>query len=203
MERNILNLLRRPNYTPLNAAELRAKLGLARNQQRELERVLGQLERRGQIARVKQGDRYALPLDADLVPGRIRMNRQGVGFLDPDDPKISELRVPADATATAMHGDHVLVRRDTVPRRKRGDLKEAGGRVVRVLESARTQLVGLRMEALDQPGDRVQQLEVARDLGVDLRPQDLPRADPGAPVPGAGSWPSLCGHKSADSREGD
>lgn len=142
MERKILNQLQRPNYTPLNAAELRAKLGLARNQQRELERVLGQLERRGQIARVKQGDRYALPLDADLVPGRIRMNRQGVGFLDPDDPKIPEMRVPPDATATAMHGDHVLVRRDTLPRQKARDREAASGRVVRILENARTQLVG-------------------------------------------------------------
>ena len=142
MEPKILNLLRRPNYTPLNAAELRAKLGLARNQQRELEQVLAQLERRGQIARVKQGDRYALPLDADLVPGRIRMNRQGVGFLHPDDPKIPEMRVPQDATATAMHGDRVLVRRDTGPQRKGHKPEEVTGRVVRVLESARTQLVG-------------------------------------------------------------
>jgi ribonuclease R len=142
MENRILTLLRRPNYTPLNAAELRSKLGLARNEQRELEHVLRQLERRGQIARVKQGERYALPLDADLVPGRIRMNRQGVGFLTPDDPKIPAIRVPPDATATAMHGDHVLVRRDAVPRRRGQEPAEVTGRVVRVLESARTRLVG-------------------------------------------------------------
>ena len=142
MENRILTLLRRPNYTPLNAAELQSKLGLARSQQRELEHVLRQLERRGQIARVKQGERYALPLDADLVPGRIRMNRQGVGFLTPDDPKIPAIRVPPDATATAMHGDHVLVRRDAVPRRRGQEPAEVTGRVVRVLESARTRLVG-------------------------------------------------------------
>ena len=142
MEARILKLLRRPNYTPLNAVELRARLGLARNQQPELERVLGQLERHGQIARVNQGDRYALTLDADLVPGRIRMNRQGVGFLQPDDPKIPAIRVSPDATATAMHGDHVLVRRDALPRHGRREPEEVTGRVVRVLESARTQLVG-------------------------------------------------------------
>ena len=143
MENKILNLLRRPNYTPLNAAELRPKLGLPPSQQKQLEQVLGQLERRGQIARVKQGNRYALPVDADLVPGRIRMNRAGVGFVQPDDPKFPTIRVSFDGTATAMHGDHVLVRREVsarVPRRP--EATEPTGRVLRVLERARTQLVG-------------------------------------------------------------
>ena len=139
----ILNLLKRPNYTPLNATELRAQLGLRRSQQRELEHVLAQMEREGQIARIKQGNRYALPLAADLVPGRIRMNRAGVGFVEADDPKLPTIRVPQDATSTAMHGDRVLVRRDVLARipRRPGPV-EPTGRVVRVLERARTQLVG-------------------------------------------------------------
>ena len=142
MEEKILNLLGRPDYTPLNASELLAQLGL-RNDQGRLERVLAQMERSGQIARVKQGNRYALPVDADLVPGRIRMNRQGVGFLQPDDPKFPSIRIPHDATATAMHGDHVLVRMDVSPRvHGREKPGETSGRVVRVLERARTQLVG-------------------------------------------------------------
>src|SRR3989442_4913751 len=116
MEDKILQLLKRPDYTPLNVTELLARLGLARNQQRHLEHVLAQMERAGEVARIKQGNRYGLPLDADLVPGRIRMNRQGVGFLQPDDPKMTSIRIPQDGTATAMHGDHVLVRRDVFPR---------------------------------------------------------------------------------------
>jgi len=143
MEQKILNLLNRANYTPLNAAELRAQLGLRSSQLRELEHVLARLERSGQIARIKQGNRYGLPLAADLVPGRIRMNRAGVGFLQADDPKIPTIRIPQDATSTAMHGDHVLVRRDVLPRiPRRNERDEATGRVVRVLERARTQLVG-------------------------------------------------------------
>src|SRR5256885_9971362 len=120
MEDRILGLLKRPDYKPLNVQELQAQLSIPRNKERELERGLAQLERSGQIARIKQGSRYALPLDADLIPGRIRMNRQGVGFLQPDDPNQTAIRVPSDATATAMHGDHVLVRRDSVPRTGHG-----------------------------------------------------------------------------------
>lgn len=143
MEEKILGLLRRPNYTPSNAAELLGRLGLRRSQQRELEHVLARLERSGQIARIKQGNRYGLPLAADLVPGRIRMNRQGVGFVQADDPKFPTIRVPFDATSTAMHGDHVLVRRDVLPRLpRRQGAEEVTGRVVRILERARTQLVG-------------------------------------------------------------
>ena len=143
MEDKILSLLNRPNYTPQNVAELRAQLGFRQSQQRELEHVLARLERTGQIARIKQGNRYALPLAADLVPGRIRMNRAGVGFLQADDPKVPTIRVAQDATSTAMHGDHVLVRRDVLPHiPRRNERDEATGRVVRVLERARTQLVG-------------------------------------------------------------
>jgi ribonuclease R len=143
MEDKILDLLKRPDYTPLDSAELRARIGLRRDRQRELEQLLARLERSGQIARIKAGNRYGLPLAADLVPGRIRMNRAGVGFVQPDDPKLPTIRVAYDATATAMHGDHVLVRRDVLARvPRRPEATEPTGRVVRVLERARTQLVG-------------------------------------------------------------
>src|ERR1051325_7574846 len=143
MEQQILDLLNHRDYAPLNAAEMLARLGLARNKQHELEQVLARLERAGRVARIKQGNRYALPREADLVPGRIRMNRQGVGFLEADDPKIPTIRIPPDATATAFHGDHVLVRRDVAPRfRGQQEPREPSGRVVRVLERARAQFVG-------------------------------------------------------------
>ena len=143
MEQRILNLLNRANYTPLNAAELRVRLELRGSQLRELEHLLARLEREGQVARIKHGDRYALSQAADLVPGRIRMNRQGVGFLQADDPKVPTIRIGPDATSTAMHGDRVLVRRDVRPHVPRPRAtEEPTGRVVRVLERARTQLVG-------------------------------------------------------------
>src|SRR5256885_11840290 len=76
MEEKILSLLSRPDYSPLNISELMRELGLPRNQQPKLERVLRQLERSGKIARIKKGGRYALPLEADLIPGRIRMRSE-------------------------------------------------------------------------------------------------------------------------------
>jgi len=143
VEEKILELFHRQNYTPSNVQELLLQLGIPRTQQRRLEHSLVRLERAGQIARIKQGNRYALPLEADLIPGRIRMNRQGVGTLQPDDPKIPAIRIPHDATATALHGDHVFVRKDIVPRKlKRGFADEPTARVIRILERARKEIVG-------------------------------------------------------------
>src|SRR6266852_1252945 len=112
LEQKIIELLRRPDYTPLNLPALSSRLGLPRDAQRDLERALARMERAGDIARLKQGNRFGLPLEADLVPGRIRMNRQGAGTLQPADPKIAPIRIEHDATSTAMHGDRVLVRRE-------------------------------------------------------------------------------------------
>jgi ribonuclease R len=142
MEEQILGLLRQPDYSPLNLPELGRALRLSQQDTRKLERILNALERSGQVARIKKGDRYALPIEADLIPGRIRMNRQGVGTLQPTDPKLQAIRIPPDATSTAMHGDRVLVRRDARPHHRGEPGRETTGRVVRVLEPAHKQLVG-------------------------------------------------------------
>src|SRR5690242_6811398 len=111
MEEAILKLLGRKDYSPLNVPELLGGLGLLPNQQQELQHALRELERSGQTTRTK-GNRYILSNEADLVPGTIRVNRQGKGFLQPDDPAVREIVVPESATSTALHGDRVLVRRD-------------------------------------------------------------------------------------------
>ena len=63
------------------------------------------------------------------------MNRAGKGFLQPDDSAIKEIAIPENATLTALHEDHVLVRRD------RPESKNTGT-VIRVLKRRRTKIVG-------------------------------------------------------------
>ena len=140
MEEKILKLLGRADYRPSNVPELLRRLGLSANQQQELQKVLRGLETNGQIVRTK-GNRYIQSREADLVPGVIRMNRQGKGFLQPEEPGIQEIVVPENATSTALHGDRVLVRRDVKP----GVSQQPGectGSVVRILERKRAQIVG-------------------------------------------------------------
>ena len=72
MEQQILKLLGRKDYIPLNVPELLRTLGQPPNRQQELQRVLRALEQQGRIARIK-GNRYIVPREADLIPGKIRM----------------------------------------------------------------------------------------------------------------------------------
>jgi ribonuclease R len=100
------------------------------------------LEQVGQVARIK-GNRYIQPREADLIPGRIRMNRQGKGFLQPDDTGLKEIAISESATGTALHEDRVLVRRDVRAKGLRsGDAQTETGEVVRILQRRRTQIVG-------------------------------------------------------------
>jgi ribonuclease R len=142
MEEEILKLLGREDYAPANVPELLRLLRWPPNRQQQLQQTLRQLEQAGRITRTK-GNRYIQSREADLVAGRIRINRQGKGFLIPDDTTLKEIMVPESATGTALHEDRVLVRREVRPRGSRDDgAAQETGSVIRVLERKRTQVVG-------------------------------------------------------------
>ena len=142
MKDQIVRLLDQKDYVPANVPELLRLLRLPPHRQQLLQGALRELEQSGRIARIK-GNRYIQPREADLIPGRIRMNRQGKGFLQPDDAGLKEIAIPEGATGTALHEDRVLVRRDVRPKGLRSGAVEADtGTVVRILERRRTQMVG-------------------------------------------------------------
>ncbi len=142
MNENILKLLSRNDYRPSNVPELLKRLGLPPYEQQSLQQALRVLEKNGEIVRTK-GNRYIVSREADLVPGVLKINRQGKGFLQPDQPGSQEIVVPESATSTALHGDRVLVRRDVKPQGLRhGSPDDLTGTVVRILERKRAQIVG-------------------------------------------------------------
>ena len=140
MNELIIRLLEQKDYVPLSGENLRRHLRVPPDREPEFERTLRKLERDGQIVRIK-ADRYVRTSDADLIPGRIRMNRAGKGFLQPDDTGLKEIAIAESATGTALHEDRVLVRRDVRRKNFRPDDQETGT-VVRILERKRTQIVG-------------------------------------------------------------
>jgi ribonuclease R len=86
--------------------------------------------------RVRKG-RYAVPGRINLIVGRLQVTRGGHGFVIPDSGG-DDLFVRASNLGNAYDGDHVAAR---VERRPRGQNPE--GSIVRVLERARTRVVGL------------------------------------------------------------
>ena len=142
MKEALLKLIEQKKYVPSNVPELLRLLRLPSHLQQDLQQALRELERTGLLVRIK-GNRYVLPREADLMPGRIRMNRQGRGVVVPDDSSLEEIAIPESATGTAMHEDHVLVRRDVPFRSPRpGEKVQPTGSVLKVLERHRTRIVG-------------------------------------------------------------
>jgi ribonuclease R len=136
----ILGLLRRKDYRPLNKIDIARKLGLTGAEGVALRKSLRELERAGEIARIRK-NRYVLPAEADLVTGKLSIHQAGYGFLTSEMPGQPDVFVAAENTGTAMHGDRVVARmsQDEPYGRIKGRRE---GRVIRILERAHDTIVG-------------------------------------------------------------
>ncbi len=136
----ILAILASPDYRPLDKSELARALGRKSGVRMALNQVLRDLERSGEIARIRK-NRYVLPAEADLVTGTLSIHQNGYGFLITEKPGQPDIFVAAENTGTAMHGDRVVVRitRDQPYARTKGRQE---GRVIRILERAHDTIVG-------------------------------------------------------------
>src|SRR6202011_5267475 len=131
LRQRLLALLRDREYRPLDKVELAPKLGLKANQRVALRKELHELERSGEIARIRM-NRYVLPSEADLVAGTLSIHQAGYGFLVTEKSGEPDIFIAAENTGTAMHGDRVVARiiRDAAPRRRTDGGARAEGRVI-------------------------------------------------------------------------
>src|SRR5437899_6403469 len=136
----VLALLARKDYRPLNKIDIARELGLTGTQRNALRKTLRELERAGAIARIRK-NRYVLPAEADLVAGKLSIHQAGYGFLIPETPRQPDIIIAAEDIGTAMHGDRVVARisRDSPDDRIKGRRE---GRVIRILERAHDTIVG-------------------------------------------------------------
>jgi ribonuclease R len=136
----VLALLARKDYRPADKTDIARKLGLTASERVTLRKTLRELERAGQIARIRE-NRYVLPAEADLIAGKLSIHQAGYGFLTPETPGEPDVFIAAENIGTAMHGDRVVARisRDTPHERIKGRRE---GRVIRILERAHDTIVG-------------------------------------------------------------
>ncbi len=129
---------------PLKPKELARAFDIPAGAYREFKELLRELEDRGELYRVKKG-RYGPPEKLNLVVGQLRVVKSGHGFVIPE-AKGDDVFVSGRDMDTALHGDKVVVRIERM--RRHGGGQRPGvpggpeGRVIKVLERARTELVG-------------------------------------------------------------
>jgi ribonuclease R len=136
----LLALLSRKDYRPLNKDEIARKLGVTGKTRVALRKNLRDLERAGEIARIRK-ERYVLPAEADLVTGKLSLHPSGYGFLTSEKPGEQDIFIAAENVGTAMHGDRVVARISPEP--PSGRIKgRREGRIIRILERAHDTIVG-------------------------------------------------------------
>jgi ribonuclease R len=135
---DILEALRRKGARILSFTDLADALGVPEERRDELRASLDDLERRGEIARVR-GEKYSAIEFSNLVAGRITVRPEGFGFVLVEDGE--DLFVPRPGMHGALDGDTVLAREERSRGRGR-DSERRSGVVVRVLERARDRVVG-------------------------------------------------------------
>ena len=136
----LLALLSRKDYQPLNKIEIARKFGVSGRARVALRKTLRDLERAGEIARIRK-DRYVLPAEADLITGKLSVHPAGYAFLTSEKPGLPDVFIAAENVGTAMHGDRVVAR--ISPESPAGRIKgRREGRVIRILERAHDTMVG-------------------------------------------------------------
>jgi ribonuclease R len=143
LKQAILRLLSAPKYRPLDKVELGKALGRKSGVRMDLNQTLKELEREGEIARIRK-NRYVLPAEADLVTGLLHVHQAGYAFLTREKGDQQDLFISAENTGTAMHGDRVVARitRDERYANAKGGSARAEGRIIRILERAHDTIVG-------------------------------------------------------------
>ena len=137
----ILRLIRDPKYRPLDKIEIANALGYGAAQRNEVRRTLRDLEKEGEIARIRK-NRYVQPDTADLVTGTLSVHEAGYSFLTNEKQGQADLFIAAENTGTAMHGDRVVARIIRGAEFSRARTPRAEGRVIRILTRANETIVG-------------------------------------------------------------
>ncbi|MFH0255948.1 ribonuclease R [Vibrio rumoiensis] len=134
----ILEFLKQANI-PMNRNDLFEALNLKGEDEYEgLRRRLRAMERDGELIFTRR-QCYALPEKIDLIKGTVIGHRDGFGWVRPEGSvgKDNDVLLPHHQMRTVIHGDYVLVQPNGEDKRGRKE-----GRLVRILEARKTNLVG-------------------------------------------------------------
>ncbi len=136
----VVRHLRERAERPLRAKDIARALGVEAREYAAFKRLLRDLEEQGRVYRARKG-RYAVPDRINLAVGILQVTQSGKGFVVQENEE-GDVFIPASRLGNAYDGDRVIAR---IERRRRGWNPE--GSIVKVLERARSQMVGVYRRA--------------------------------------------------------
>ncbi|MBG0789499.1 MAG: ribonuclease R [Desulfovibrionaceae bacterium] len=116
---------------PLSRAEIIRQLKLKKRDKSVVRELLQELVRDGKLIRIRRA--FGLAEAMRCVTGRLEIQRQGFGFVVPEDGRRNDIFVNQRDLNDAWHGDKVVV--SVIGEARRG--RNAEGRIVRILERGR------------------------------------------------------------------
>ena len=116
---------------PMSRAEVIRRLKLKKKDKAVVKDLLKELVQKGKLVRIRRG--YGLAEAMHCITGRLEIQRQGYGFVVPEDSRRKDVFVNQRDLNDAWHGDRVVV---SVVGEPRGG-RNAEGRIVRILERGR------------------------------------------------------------------
>jgi ribonuclease R len=130
---SILFSLRNKTSKPLSLKEISRSLGIARDEQRSLRRILRSLIKSGDLYKTRSGF-YGLVESMNLVTGVFEAHRDGYGFVIPEKSGERDLFIPPRKTMGSMSGDRVVVRVERPEKRE--------GSIIKILDRSQRKVVG-------------------------------------------------------------
>ncbi len=134
----VMELFRKPGYTPMTAPEIAEAMKIGGAGRRALAQLLQQMVANGEIVMIRK-TRYTLGAPADLVTGRIEIKRSGAGYLTESGQSFG-VAIERGEIGTALPGDLVVVR--LAPPRPGAPEWQRYGSVIRIVERAKRVVVG-------------------------------------------------------------
>lgn len=131
----IVELMKDPIYKPMKLKELCMLLDIPKEKRDEFKLLLDELCKEGRIGVSPRG-KYGKP-ELYTLTGVFQSNARGFGFVTVEGRE-QDIFIPADRIGEALNGDKVRI---TIE--KEGGEKRAEGRIIKVLEHANTEIVGI------------------------------------------------------------
>ncbi|KAB3530180.1 ribonuclease R [Alkaliphilus serpentinus] len=138
----IVEFMRELAYNPMLEEELASVFQLGKRERKSFTALLDEMEQEGLIIKTRK-KRYGVPERMGLVVGRLQANQKGFGFIIPDNPDTEDVFIASNLLNGAMHNDRVIARINAMNTKS----KRAEGEVIRILERANQEIVGIYEES--------------------------------------------------------